>query len=210
MEFQVIIINSTSNCSMLINVGRLLVSEDLDGIPIRGSSSPVVRRERKRETKSSSSKWEMQSAPVVASSKWDNIEPETEPNEPSRKKSKSRHDEDIFADLDSSKRKGATISDEDLDGAPLDDSSPDATRHSSGSRYYHNLFIEWDKYIISLKKERGSAWQITGTGAESHSLPGRIRGRTAQDFGRFAFGASPTIPRTPFTKGTYVWIGPHN
>ena len=109
------------------------MSEDLDGIPIKSSSSPVVRRDRRRETKSSSSsKWETP-APVVATSKWDNIDPETDSNEPSRKKSKAKHDEDIFADLDSTKQKRAA-SDEDLDGAPLD-SSPEATRHSSGSRY---------------------------------------------------------------------------
>nr|CAH0099607.1 unnamed protein product [Daphnia galeata] len=110
------------------------MSEDLDGVPMKSSSSPIVRRDRRRgQTKSSSSstsKWET-SAPVVATSKWDNIDPETESNEPSRKKSKAKHDEDIFADLDM-KQKGA-VSDEDLDGAPLD-SSPEATRHSSGSR----------------------------------------------------------------------------
>lgn len=97
---------------------------------MRSSSSPVVRRDRRRETKSS--KWETP-APVVATSKWDNLDPETEPNESSKKKSKAKHDEDIFADVASTKQKGA-ISDEDLDGAPLD-SSPEATRHSSGSRY---------------------------------------------------------------------------
>ncbi|XP_045031760.1 U2 snRNP-associated SURP motif-containing protein isoform X1 [Daphnia magna] len=105
------------------------MSEELDGVPMRSSSSPVVRRDRRRETKSS--KWETP-APVVATSKWDNLDPETEPNESSKKKSKAKHDEDIFADVASTKQKGA-ISDEDLDGAPLD-SSPEATRHSSGSR----------------------------------------------------------------------------
>lgn len=109
------------------------MSEDLDGIPIKGPSSPAGRRDRKRETKSS--KWETP-APVVATSKWDNLDPETEQSEPSKKRSKARHDEDIFADVDSSKRSRSrgTASDEDLDGAPLDDSSPEATRHSSGSR----------------------------------------------------------------------------
>jgi len=108
------------------------VSEDLDGVPIKSSSSPVVRRDRRRETKSSTtSKWETP-APVVATSKWDNIDPDSESNEPSRKKSKAKQNEDIFADLDSTQQKGAA-SDEDLDGAPLD-SSPEATRNSSGSR----------------------------------------------------------------------------
>lgn len=140
---------------------------------MRGSSSPVVRRDRKRETKSS--KWETQ-APVVATSKWDNIDPETEPNEPSRKKSKARHDEDIFADLESNKRKGAAAaSDEDLDGAPLDDSSPETTRHSSGSRYSYrveNVKVRHRKSILTIQKERGSTWKIARTRAESGSLPG--------------------------------------
>lgn len=136
---------------------NLSVSEDLDGVPMKSSSSPIVRRDRRRgETKSSSSstsKWET-SAPVVATSKWDNIDPETESNEPSRKKSKAKHDEDIFADLDM-KQKGA-VSDEDLDGAPLD-SSPEATRHSSGSRYcYYNTFDFSRtslKYFVCLRNE---------------------------------------------------------
>ena len=122
---------------------------------MKSSSSPIVRRDRRRgETKSSStSKWET-SAPVVATSKWDNIDPETESNEPSRKKSKAKHDEDIFADLDM-KQKGA-VSDEDLDGTPLD-SSPEAMRHSSGSRYcYYNTFDFSRtslKYFVCLRNE---------------------------------------------------------
>ena len=124
---------------------------------MKSSSSPIVRRDRRRgETKSSSSstsKWET-SAPVVATSKWDNIDPETESNEPSRKKSKAKHDEDIFADLDM-KQKGV-VSDEDLDGAPLD-SSPEATRHSSGSKYYYYNTLDFSrtslKYFVCLRNE---------------------------------------------------------
>ena len=108
------------------------MSEDLDGFPIKKSSSPPGRRDRKRETKSS--KWETPvQAPVVATSKWDNLDPENESNEPSKHRSRTRNDEDIFADLDNNKRSRSrgTMSDEDLDGAPLEDSSPEATHHSS-------------------------------------------------------------------------------
>lgn len=134
------------------------VSEDLDGIPLKGVSSPLTRRDRKRETKSS--KWETPT-PVVTSSKWDNIDQETEPSEPSKKKTKSRHDEDIFADVDYNKssRSRGTTSDEDVDGAPLDDSSPDATRQSCGSRYqlYITKHVSSNSKLDAFFKERGSA-----------------------------------------------------
>lgn len=100
------------------------VSEDLDGIPIKGPSSPAGRN-RKRESKS------IIQTPVVpvATSKWDNIDnpdPPTDESSSSTRKKSKRQDEDIFADVRS-------CSDEDLDGAPLD-SSPETTRHGSRSK----------------------------------------------------------------------------
>lgn len=134
MELQVSLIFKDA-CNMFQNAdSHLTVVEDFDGVPIKKSSSPLGRR--KRETKSS--KWETPvQAPIVATSKWDNLDHESESNEPLRHKSRTKNDEDIFADLDSNKRSrsGGTVSDEDLDGAPLENSSPEATHHSSSSRY---------------------------------------------------------------------------
>lgn len=100
-----------------------LVSDDLDGVPMKASPP------RKRESKS---KWEtegslateMSSTPPA--SKWDALDASESDEPSSRKRSKkSKAEEDIFTDLD---------------GVPMTGSSPDETtttpsRHSSNSKY---------------------------------------------------------------------------
>lgn len=99
----------------------IVVSEDLDGVPMYPSSSPSIRP--KQVAKATTSKWETDT-PVLASSKWDNPDLESDHSEPAFKK-KNRDYEDIFTDAD------AKVSDDDLDGTPLDDSSQETIHHNS-------------------------------------------------------------------------------
>ena len=109
--------------------------EDLDGVPMTSSppSSSSSRRDRvKREIKTEVS------TPVLATSKWDNLDPEPDIDESSRKRSKSKAKdvEDIFFDIDNSARSRKRLSsDEDLDGTALETSPEAATPHSSDSRF---------------------------------------------------------------------------
>lgn len=100
------------------------MSEDLDGVPLYSSSSPSVRS--KQVVKATTSKWETD-PPVLASSKWDNPDLENDQYESSSKK-KNRDYEDIFTDAD------VKVSDEELDGTPLDDSSQETIHHGSDSK----------------------------------------------------------------------------
>ena len=101
------------------------VSDDLDGVPMY--STPSVSTRTKQGIKTTPSKWEMD-APILSSSKWDNPDLEAETYESSKKKHRGK--EDIFTDPDA-----PDASQEDLDGAPLDDSSQETTHHSSDSRF---------------------------------------------------------------------------
>lgn len=103
----------------------IIVSEDLDGVPLYSSSSPSVRS--KQVVKATTSKWETD-PPVLASSKWDNPDLENDQYESSSKK-KNRDYEDIFTDAD------VKVSDEELDGTPLDDSSQETIHHGSDSKF---------------------------------------------------------------------------
>lgn len=108
------------------------MSDDLDGVPMyASSSSPSVRP--KQVVKAATSKWETE-APVLASSKWDNPDLESDPYEatPSSNRKKSRGFEDIFTDAADT---DAKVSDDELDGVPLaDDSSQEAAHHNSDSK----------------------------------------------------------------------------
>lgn len=101
------------------------------------NNTPHGRGDRsRRDTKPS--RWESDTHPqAIPSSKWDNLEAEADSCEPSKKKTKPAggNEEDIFTNTDSGAQgRRGPIFDEDLDGVPLDDSSPDTTRNSSGSR----------------------------------------------------------------------------
>ena len=119
-----------------------VVSDDLDGVPMyASSSSPSVRP--KQVVKAATSKWETE-APVLASSKWDNPDLESDPYEatPSSNRKKSRGFEDIFTDAADT---DAKVSDDELDGVPLaDDSSQEAAHHNSDSKLVSQHFVDFN------------------------------------------------------------------
>lgn len=130
------------------DVDGVPMSDDLDGVPLYPSSSPSMRSSstHKQLVKATTSKWESE-APVLASSKWDHpdLESDHQYDHTSHRK-KYRDNEDIFTDADAGGGGGAaaaagattgrrTISDEeDLDGTPMDDSSQETIHHNSDSR----------------------------------------------------------------------------
>ena len=118
------------------------MSDDLDGVPMyASSSSPSVRP--KQVVKAATSKWETE-APVLASSKWDNPDLESDPYEatPSSNRKKSRGFEDIFTDAADT---DAKVSDDELDGVPLaDDSSQEAAHHNSDSKLVSQHFVDFN------------------------------------------------------------------
>lgn len=113
----------------LIDYLYFVVSDDLDGVPMKASPPRKKESKSKWETEGSSAT-EMASSPPA--SKWDTLDASEADEQPSNRKrsKKSKAEEDIFADLD---------------GVPMAGSSPDETittpsRHSSDSKYVTLLF----------------------------------------------------------------------
>ena len=87
------------------------------------SPSPSSSNRRDRGKRDVKNKWEVNvSTPVLATSKWDNLDQEPDGDEPSKKRSKTKVKdvEDIFFDIDSSSRSRQILSsEEDIDGGKL-------------------------------------------------------------------------------------------